>query len=218
LVDDDYLVRALGRVAELAPDVLAITGDFMSCDGTEQVDHVARVLGHLRPARLATLAVLGNHDYGCRWGDTTVADALVPRLTDLGVCVLRNEARDVSGLQVAGIDDFWSPCFAPERVLPTLDPARAALVLCHNPDAADEPVWEGYRGWILSGHTHGGQCKPPFLSPPILPVKNRRYTRGAFDLGDGRRLYINSGLGYVRRVRFGVRPEITVSTLRGQMA
>jgi hypothetical protein len=97
--------------------------------------------------------------------------------------------------------------------MPLLNPAEAALVLCHNPDAADEPVWAGYRGWILAGHTHGGQCKPPFLPPPLLPVKNRRYTCGAFDLGDGRNLYISRGLGYLRRVRFGVRPEITLFRL-----
>jgi predicted MPP superfamily phosphohydrolase len=77
----------------------------------------------------------------------------------------------------------------------------------------DEHVWNGYRGWILSGHTHGGQCKPPFFAPPVIPVRNRRYTAGAFDLYDGRWLYINRGLGYLHRVRFNARPEITVFTL-----
>ncbi|HEX2860069.1 MAG TPA: hypothetical protein VHN79_00430, partial [Lacunisphaera sp.] len=70
-----------------------------------------------------------------------------------------------------------------------------------------------YQGWILAGHTHGGQCKPPFLPPPLLPVRNRRYTAGEFDLGDGRKLYINRGLGHLLRVRFNVRPEVTVFRL-----
>ena len=40
----------------------------------------------------------------------------------------------------------------------------------------DEPAWWGdYQGWVLAGHTHGGQCKAPFLPPPLLPVKNARY-------------------------------------------
>jgi hypothetical protein len=47
----------------------------------------------------------------------------------------------------------------------------------------------------------------------MLPVRNRRYTCGEFDLGNGRRLYINRGLGYLHRVRFNVRPEITVFRL-----
>ena len=45
-------------------------------------------------------------------------------------------------------------------------------------------------------------------------MKNKRYTSGAFDLSGGRRLYINPGLGYLKRVRFNVRPEITLFTLR----
>jgi predicted MPP superfamily phosphohydrolase len=46
-----------------------------------------------------------------------------------------------------------------------------------------------------------------------LSVRNRRYTCGEFDVGHGRRLYINRGLGHALRVRFNVRPEITVFRL-----
>jgi predicted MPP superfamily phosphohydrolase len=88
------------------------------------------------------------------------------------------------------------------------------LALCHNPDACDENGWENFRGWILAGHTHGGQCKPPFLPPPILPVKNRRYTAGAFALSGGRRLYISRGVGHLMHVRFNARPEVACFTLR----
>lgn len=48
-----------------------------------------------------------------------------------------------------------------------------ALVLVHDPGAADLQSWSDYRGWMLAGHTHGGRCKPPFLPPPLL--QNWRY-------------------------------------------
>ena len=89
------------------------------------------------------------------------------------------------------------------------------MALSHNPDTADRPVWGGMRGWILAGHTHGGQCRPPFLPPPILPVRNKRYSSGAFDVGPGRTMYVNRGLGYMLRVRFNARPELTLFTLTG---
>jgi predicted MPP superfamily phosphohydrolase len=212
-VDDDYLLDCFRLVAELDPALLVLTGDFMTCRRGEQVEHALRVVGRLKLARLATLAVPGNHDYGAMARHPDVADRLSAGLRGLGVEVLRNSAREVAGLTVAGLDDLWGPNFDPAEVLPALDPGRANLVLCHNPDAADLPVWSGYRGWVLSGHTHGGQCKPPLLAPPVLPVKNRRYTAGEFDLGDGRRLYVNRALGHLRRVRFNVRPEITAFTL-----
>lgn len=212
VVDDDYLIGVLRRVAELSPDILVITGDFMSCQGNEEIEHVRSILTNLQPGKLATLAILGNHDYAHRWDDVATADKLTTQLTALGIDVLRNRTARVGTLAITGLDDLWSPNFDP-FVLREIDPADANLVLCHNPDAADKPIWTGYEGWILSGHTHGGQCKPPFLNPPLIPVMNPRYTAGEIDLFDGRRIYINRGLGYLRRVRFNARPEITAFTL-----
>jgi predicted MPP superfamily phosphohydrolase len=212
-VEEAYLAHAFELVAALEPDLIVITGDFMTCKGGECVDRALRVMARLRPARLATLAVLGNHDYGEAYRAEAVADRLAAGLGNLGIEVLRNESRRVAGLEVIGLDDFWSPNFDLEGPLEDWDPDSASLVLCHNPDVADEPGWNGYRGWILSGHTHGGQCKPPFLPPPVIPVRNRRYTSGVFDLHDGRSLYINRALGHLAHVRFNVRPEITAFTL-----
>jgi predicted MPP superfamily phosphohydrolase len=127
--------------------------------------------------------------------------------------MLRNESVTIEGLTFIGLDDFWTPRFDPRQVLFDNVDVPAAITLCHNPDAADVPVWHNHRGWILSGHTHGGQCKPPFLPPPLLPVRNLRYTRGTFDVGSGRMMYISAGVGHLLKARFNVRPEIPVFTL-----
>lgn len=214
VVDEAYITRAMQTVSQLQPDILAITGDFMTAAGTEQLDKVSRVLQHLKPGKIATLGILGNHDYGANWINEPAAEQLARRLIDSGINLLRNTKTVVSGLQIVGTDDLWGPNFAPRSALASLDANQAQLVLCHNPDAMDLPVWAGYKGWILSGHTHGGQCSAPFIGPPIIPVKNKRYTAGAFDLFDGRKLYINRGLGYLHRVRFDARPEITVFELQ----
>jgi predicted MPP superfamily phosphohydrolase len=212
-VDNDYLIRTLKRVNEFAPDVVALTGDFITFNDGAELDHLPRVLEHLRPGRLATLAVLGNHDYGERWDNVAIGERVVHRLTGVGIDVLRNARREVSGLQVAGLDDLWGPFFEPERVMPHLDPSQPALVLCHNPDAADRQVWAGYRGWMLSGHTHGAQLRVPFFLPPIMPVRNWRYLHSETALPDGRHVYVNRGIGYSMRVRFRSRPEVTVFRL-----
>ncbi len=213
-VGSDYLSECLRKVSALEPDIVVVTGDFMSQGGPERADEVTRVFESLAAPPMGCFAVLGNHDYGERWDNAKIAEQLVRRLTDAGVTVLRNESRVISGLRIVGLDDMWGTNFYPRKVLPTLTTDEPTIVLCHNPDAVDSPVdWGKYKGWILSGHTHGGQCKPPFLAPPLLPVLNKRYTAGAFDLGDGRSLYINRGLGHLLRVRFNVRPEITLHRL-----
>ena len=214
IVDQSFLKASLEGIAEWQPDAIVVTGDFMSCDGDESIGQALDAMRSLPAAPLGRLAILGNHDYGDRWVQNSVANKLCAGLERLDIQPLRNEVGSLGALQVAGVDDLWAGShFQPERALRDLASDRPALALCHNPDGVDAPEWQGYRGWILAGHTHGGQCKPPFLPPPLTPVKNKRYVAGAYDLGDGRDLYINRGLGYLKRVRFNVRPEITLFTL-----
>jgi predicted MPP superfamily phosphohydrolase len=215
IVDRQFLISSLEGIAELKPDAIVLTGDFMSCDGGEEVGEALDVLRAVPEAPLGRLAILGNHDYGQGWIHDDVANKLCDGLSRLDIRPLRNETANLGALQVAGMDDLWAGShFQPERALRDLSGDGPALALCHNPDAVDLPQWGGFRGWILAGHTHGGQCKPPFLPPPLTPVKNKRYVAGAYDVGSGRQLYINRGLGYLMRVRFNARPEITVFTLQ----
>jgi uncharacterized protein len=212
LVSDEYLFHTFRRVADLQPDIVVITGDLMSWHSGWR-DHVAAVFHHAPLGRLATIATLGNHDYGPAWADCQVAAGLVDVVRSCGITVLRNEVFDAGGLQVLGFDDLWAERFNPQDVLRRFDVTRAAIALSHNPDTVDLPVWGSYQGWILSGHTHGGQCKPPFLPPPVLPVKNRRYTAGEFQLAGNRQMYISRGVGHSMPVRFNARPEVTLFEL-----
>lgn len=213
LVDSDYLIRSLKAVKKIAPGYVVYTGDFVSYRDSRELAEMKRVMVHAPTGRLGTAAILGNHDWGHGWRDWTVAQAVASQLEAVDIPVLRNQTLTQNGLSIIGVDDFWSPNYSLEAAFSDFDPDHASLVLCHNPDALDQPGWSGYQGWILSGHTHGGQCRPPFLPPPILPVQNKRYSAGHIPLADGRDLYINRGLGYVMQVRFFARPEVTVFTL-----
>lgn len=211
--DPGYMMRAMEQAQTFNPDIVVYTGDFVSYETAVQVTQLRDVMRSAPNGRLATLAVLGNHDYGHRWRMPSVADNIIDALDEAGIRTLRNEVADVNGLLIGGIDDYWGPNFSPERVTMQLTPDRPGLVLCHNPDVADLPIWHGFQGWILAGHTHGGQVKPPFLPPPILPVANEAYSAGVVAAGNGRFLYINRALGHMYPIRFNVRPEITLFEL-----
>jgi predicted MPP superfamily phosphohydrolase len=212
LVSDEYLLGTFRSVAELRPDIVVITGDLMSWHPGWR-NHVAAIYQQAPRGRLATVATLGNHDYGAGWADPKVAANLADTVRSSGITVLRNQTLDVEGLQIVGLDDLWAKRFNPQEVLGALDTNRGAIALSHNPDTVDLPVWGNYEGWILAGHTHGGQCKPPFLPPPVLPVRNRRYTAGEFQLAGNRQLYISRGVGHTMPIRFNVRPEVTLFEL-----
>lgn len=211
-VDDSYLIECFRAVNALAPDLVVYTGDFTSYDDAI-FEHARTMLSHFPHGSRGTFGILGNHDYGPNWSHPEVAERIAALASSSGIRVLRNELIDFNGLQIVGFDDLWAGKFDPKVALANYRVGQAALALSHNPDTVDLDGWGQYAGWILAGHTHGGQCKPPFLPPPLLPVKNRRYTCGAFELENSRNMYISRGVGHLTKVRFNVRPEITIFTL-----
>jgi len=212
-VSSEYLLAAFRKVERLEPDLLLISGDFQTAFAGERVDDVWRVMRHLRPPPGGAYAVLGNHDFGHAWDNTLVGDALADRLGDCGIGMLRNQHRQINGLTIMGVDDLWSPTYDGRTALSALPTNTPTIAMCHNPDGVDGREWAGFEGWVLAGHTHGGQCRPPFLRAPILPVINKRYVAGQYHVGPGRTLYVNRGIGHTWRIRFNARPEITLFTL-----
>jgi predicted MPP superfamily phosphohydrolase len=211
--DYNYIIDAFKKAQKFNPDFVVYTGDYVSYENGKQFEQLDEVLVHTVKGKIGTVGILGNHDYGKNWAEQNVANKISEQLTSAGIEVLKNDQVDISGLNIIGFDDYWALNFAPEKVMSNYNQNKANLLLCHNPDVCDLDVWNGYKGWILSGHTHGGQCKPPFLNAPMLPVKNKRYSQGEIDLNDGRTLYVNRAVGHLWQVRFNVRPEITIFEL-----
>ena len=208
-----YIIDSFKKAKLLNPDFVLYTGDFVTYENEEQITQLKEVMQFTVTGKLGTLGVLGNHDYGENWLEQDVADKITTILETAGITILSNEQKEINGLNIIGLDDYWGLNFNPKKIMNKIDKNKASIVLCHNPDVCDLNVWNEYKGWILAGHTHGGQVKPPFLKPLILPVKNKRYSAGKINLNDGRTLYINRALGNLYQVRCNVRPEITVFTL-----
>ncbi|HEX6226710.1 MAG TPA: metallophosphoesterase [Chryseolinea sp.] len=215
--DHRYIIESFKRASELAPDFVVYTGDYVSTYKDEvQYGALKEVLNNCVKGKLGTVGILGNHDYGRNWSQPVVADNISELLLENRITVLRNEQIRIAGLNIIGFDDYWGLNFKPGVVMSKYDQSAPNIILSHNPDVCDLDVWNGYKGWILAGHTHGGQCKPPFLPPPMLPVKNKKYTAGKIELEGERTLYINRALGHLWQVRFNVRPEITIFTLQNR--
>lgn len=208
-----YIIKSFQKAQKFEPDYVVYTGDYITYENEKQFEQFEEVLKHTVRGKLGTVGVLGNHDYGKNWAEQDVANQITNQLEKEGVQILSNEQSEIKGLNFIGLDDYWALNFAPKTIMKNYDASKANLVLCHNPDVCDLDVWNGYNSWILSGHTHGGQVKPPFLNPPMLPVKNKKYSSGEFNLEEGRKLYINRALGHLWQIRLNVRPEITIFEL-----
>ncbi|MCA5006388.1 metallophosphoesterase [Sphingobacterium bovistauri] len=215
-VNEDYIINQFKQVNKLKPDIVVYTGDFISPINIDQApfEQLERTLQHAAKGQLATIAILGNHDYGILGRNAARADSVVQILKNHGIRVLRNENVKIKGLNIIGIDDCWGTNFYPLKAMRQFKDSLANIVLVHNPDVCDIDIWKGYNSWILSGHTHGGQVRFPFQKASRLPVENKNYDEGLKKLSNDRTLYINKGLGHSIRVRLNVRPEIAIFTLK----
>ena len=211
--DYQFIIDSFEKAKLLNPDFVVYTGDFVSYENKEQFKQLKEVMKFIVKGKLGTVGVLGNHDYGKNWQQQHVATTITNILENAGISILSNQQKEISDLNITGLDDYWGLNFNPNKIMTKINHDKANLVLCHNPDVCDLDVWNNYKGWVLSGHTHGGQVKPPFLNPPLLPVKNKRYSAGKINLNDGRTLYINRALGSLHQIRFNVKPEITIFEL-----
>ncbi len=207
----DQLLEAVELVNRQEPDLVAITGDFVTYCPERFAGELVQALSRLKP-RDGTVAVLGNHDH---W---TGAGAVREILRQAGVQVLSNRAmgveRDGACLWVAGVDCHYDGLDRLDLVLEQLPQEQAALLLAHEPDFADTSAATGRFELQLSGHSHGGQIRLPFIGPPFLPHLGRKYPAGLYRVRD-MHLYTNRGLGTAElALRWNCRPEITIFTLQ----
>ncbi len=214
-----YVREVVAEVNRLAPDVVLLTGDFVSegprshAWGARQSYACAEILAGIQCRQ--RWCVLGNHDVTV--GAEMVTDALethaLPVLANSYVPVERNGAR----LWIGGVKDVGKSTPDLELAAPRgLQSAKEPVILmAHEPDYADEVVRRGGVDLMISGHTHGGQVRLPFIGALYTPLLGRKYVEGLFSLANGLQLYVNRGIGAVGvPFRFDCRPELTMMTLR----
>jgi predicted MPP superfamily phosphohydrolase len=225
--DDHFTIHpittAVRVVNELHPDLVVLTGDYVSSPvfadthqqaipGAWAAAPCARLLGRLS-ARLGVFAALGNHDV------FTDAEHVERSLREAGLSVLRNQALPLqqhgARIWLAGLDDAMEGKPDPEATLRRIPPQEAVIALVHEPDWADEMCRHAV-DLQLSGHSHGGQVRLPLYGALYLPDMALKYPMGLRTV-NRLKLYTNVGIGTIRiPVRFDCPPEITLVRLRAE--
>ena len=218
-------IRAIvGKANELGGDIIVLLGDYVS--GIGERLGMGRVAAAEWGPPLAALAaplgvhaIVGNHDW---WSDLK---AVKGALAASGIPLYQNRAVRIDGATpfwLAGTDSIVAHRlpgdgrFRGEDDLPgtlrQITGDEPAILMAHEPDLFVN-VPDRF-AVTLSGHTHGGQVRLPFLGRPVVPSAfGQRFAYGHVR-EDGRDLVVSGGLGCsIAPVRFGVPPEITVVTL-----
>lgn len=209
------LKEVVNKINSLTPDILFFTGDLMDAPNEyDKIDEIVPVLQKLK-APFGKFAVYGNHDHG-GYG----SDIYKEVMENAGFKLLINEASEVKLLNnehfyIVGIDDAMLGNPDIEKALEAVPNDSFKLLLSHAPDLADDA--EPYNIQLqLSGHSHGGQVKIPFIGALVKPPFAEKYYEGLYAIGENNdlTLYVNRGLGTTRLpFRFLSKPEITLFTL-----
>jgi len=216
---ESYFQDIVTRVNQLKPDLIALTGDFLTTPfGTRhrtEFAHAnappcARVMAGLK-APSGVYAVLGNHDHHC--SPKVIADSLraqnIPVLINETQPVTRGSAR----IWLTGVDSWFGAAYRPSIAMSKVPGGECSIVMLHEPDCADDIAKLG-ADFMMAGHSHGGQVRIPLIGAVVLPPKSRKYPIGLRTIGD-LQLYTIRGIGVIHLpVRFACPPEISLFTLR----
>jgi len=208
--DKSQIERAVETANRLKPDIIALTGDYISKERYYAAP-CAEMLGKLE-AKYGVFAVLGNHDH---WVDAAL-------ITDLfraeGITVLINEGMrfelNGSAFWLAGVDDTMVGLEDIPLALAGSREDEMKLLLAHNPIVLRRAARAGV-DLVLSGHTHGGQVALR-SEPSPSGGPRRRFLKGLGRFGSTQ-IYVNRGLGtVVLPIRYGCPPEVSLLELRSE--
>jgi predicted MPP superfamily phosphohydrolase len=217
-----YYESAMRCVAEMQPDLVFLTGDFVS--KREYISLLPRFLP-LAGGRLGTLAVLGNHDYwaggeevaaavtssGATWLGSGCLNLVVdPQTPESRGVRLVEAAPGGTALRVCGFEEPWArgEWRPPEA-------GRLTLVLTHTPDNIFKLSGPGVAA-VFAGHYHAGQVRIPGLGPLVVPsAHGRLFDHGHFVV-NGTHLFVTAGVGAaVPPFRVYCQPDVFIVDIRG---
>jgi uncharacterized protein len=214
--EPSFLRRVIAHINSLQPDLVLLTGDFitMSPLGRKFAEGAMyRCLELLRGIVGPRFACMGNHDsiLGAPMLRPIFASYDIPLLMNANVPIERAGQR----LWLCGVGDYLTEAPDLDLSIPA-KPDGPVLLMCHAPDYADTVVAHS-RGHLVdlmvSGHSHGGQVRFPFVGALHTPAGALNYIEGLFHL-DQMQLYVNRGIGTVGLpFRLNCSPEITLFTL-----
>jgi predicted MPP superfamily phosphohydrolase len=214
--------RLIRKIKKERPDVIVITGDllFNYQSPYEELIHLCSMLCMIAPVYFVT----GNHESSLLDYDFY---HLMDGMKRAGVHILRNSKTTIERygekIMLMGLDDpqFYTKDNKESRML--IDANLSHLVskddpftilLSHRPEMFDLYVKYDLP-LVLTGHTHGGQIRVPFVGAIIAPNQGffPSYDHGIYKC-KSTFMYVTSGLGASNiHLRIFNPPELAVFTL-----
>lgn len=206
--------KIVEKINKENPDIVLIPGDFAYHLNKEEIPNVLEGIKNLSAP---SFSVIGNHDIGfSRDGkdEEDISAELADFLESAGIKVLENKTEEIEvrgeKIKIIGLDDFWSGS-ADYNLLEDVCSDDNVIVLAHNPDAVYQfpDEFKVNADLVVSGHTHGGQMRIPFLYKFAIPSEYD-FDSGLYDI-EGVKVFVTSGIGMTGLpCRFLIAPRVDI--------
>ncbi|GEN85804.1 phosphoesterase [Oceanobacillus sojae] len=204
----------LEKVKELDADIIVLTGDLIDRK-TENLEIAYQLAEELVRINPDTYFVTGNHEH-----ENLEKEAFLAGLKDRGIITLSNEntqfEKNGQLFNIVGVSDVSTEHEDMTLAFADLDTDKYTILLSHAPIVVQKyPDVDA--DIVLSGHTHGGQVRLPFIGALVAPDEGLlpELQKGIYPLGDERYLYIDSGLGTsALPIRFLNQSQISLITIQ----
>jgi predicted MPP superfamily phosphohydrolase len=188
---NDFVLKNIKR---LAPDIIVITGDLID-ERTKSYENVYRLVEEAIMINSNIYFISGNHE----WKNGNILK-LLQGLAKRKIKILNNKNVTINindyKVNICGVDDFHTNHSDLNKAVQGIDKDILTVMLSHSPDVIKK-LYNKDADIILSGHTHGGQVRLPFLGAIVAPGQGilPKYSKGIYKLRKDTVLYIDSGLG-----------------------
>lgn len=184
--------RLLKQIKQYDPDIIVLTGDIIDVSTKDWIKSL-ELLKELKKISRSIYFVSGNHEMKNEGYNLFLSD-----LRSLGINIMDNKVEELNisdnRVKLIGVEYYFKE-HAYKNIMEKVEEDTFNLLLSHSPDRIITFLTKK-EDLILSGHTHGGQVRIPFIGALIAPGQGLfpEYDRGVYEL-EKTTLYIDSGLG-----------------------
>lgn len=206
------LKKVVNTINNQKPDIVVFTGDLIETGVVLSDDEINTLIKELKKinSTIEILAVDGNHDYDNNGYFKKVKEELDWHfLNNTYEFVYRNSKTPIIfvGLKdlTYGKQDYENAF----SFINEIEEDLYTIVLIHEPDQVDKFIGYSF-DLVLSGHSHLGQVRLPFIGPLYTPIGAKKYYDEYYKINNAD-MYISGGIGTSTiRFRFFNKPSINL--------
>ena len=213
VITNNRVKELIDEINLLKPDIVFFTGDLIDTDSTPNDSNKQKLINYLKEIKTVygKYAIIGNHDYDNHLDLVKEIYSLSNfTLLENSYDIIYNSNKDkifIGGLNTVSFD--LADIDKTMEYFKNNDDINYKIILVHEPDYADEIV-NKYPdvNLILSGHSHGGQVRLPFIGGILKNSNAIKYNNGYYKVNNTK-LYVSNGIGVSRyNFRLFNRPSI----------